>query len=384
MSPVVILLSAAFTGLTSVSLGLITLKSLRLQLRRGETLPLAFVLGSAFLSTIIFFFLTFSIVKPWTLGAVSVIAIAVCIHRRAWRLAINEEPHVPIPSMWRWVFGLALFVYGGYTFIYALAPETSPDGVAYHLGTVDRYFRAGGFQWYTGNMYANLPMGVELLFLHAYSFGRHSAAALVHWQFLMVLPLAVLAIGRRFGNATAAVIAALLVFLSPVVLIDGSCAYVDVAASCVITGLFLSLVIWEQEQQQNWFYVIGIVAGFAYCCKLTSAPAVLLALLYVGITLWRRGQFTLRPLLLVGTCAFVLIAPWLVKNTLIAGNPVSPFLNRWFPNPNVRISFEEKYREDYRTIYGAFKNWTQIPLEATVIASGVKCSCRSRVPTAST
>ncbi|MBC7925428.1 MAG: hypothetical protein H7039_07205, partial [Bryobacteraceae bacterium] len=55
-----------------------------------------------------------------------------------------------------------------------------------------------------------------------------------------------------------------------------------------------------------------------------------------------------------------------VKNTLIAGNPVSPFLNRWFPNPNVRISFEEKYREDYRTIYGAIKNWTQIPLEATV------------------
>jgi hypothetical protein len=36
-------------------------------------------------------------------------------------------------------------------------------------------------------MYAQLSQGIELLFLMAFSFGRHSAAALVHYAFLLAL-----------------------------------------------------------------------------------------------------------------------------------------------------------------------------------------------------
>ena len=37
------------------------------------------------------------------------------------------------------------------------------------------------------------------------------------------------------------------------------------------------------------------------------------------------------------------MAPWMVKNWLWVGNPFSPFLNSWFPNPYVHVWSETKY-----------------------------------------
>ena len=74
-------------------------------------------------------------------------------------------------------------------FINALAPEASPDGSTYHLGTVLKYFHAHGFLRITTDIYASISEGVELLFLFAFSFGKHSSTALVHFAFLVTLTL---------------------------------------------------------------------------------------------------------------------------------------------------------------------------------------------------
>ena len=72
-------------------------------------------------------------------------------------------------------------------FFNAMAPEASPDGAGYHLGLVARYLREHGFHQITWNIYANLSEGAEMLFLFAFAFGKHSAAAMVHLAFLMAL-----------------------------------------------------------------------------------------------------------------------------------------------------------------------------------------------------
>ena len=70
---------------------------------------------------------------------------------------------------------------------FAMAPEASPDGAGYHLGLVQRYLHEHGFVAITDNFYAAMPGGVEMLFLFAFAFGRHSAAAMVHFTFLVAL-----------------------------------------------------------------------------------------------------------------------------------------------------------------------------------------------------
>ena len=71
-----------------------------------------------------------------------------------------------------------------------------------------------------------------------------------------------------------------------------------------------------------------------------------------------------KPLLVVAASAAVMIAPWMVKNTVLLRNPVSPFLNRVFPNPYVHISFEKDYA--YHMRHYGLKSDAQIPLEVTV------------------
>ena len=83
----------------------------------------------------------------------------------------------------------------------ALAPEISPDGSGYHLGNVARMWRNHGFVWDYHSMYSYFSQGIEMLFLVAFSFGRHSSAALVHFAFLCTLPLLMVCWGRRFGYA---------------------------------------------------------------------------------------------------------------------------------------------------------------------------------------
>ena len=80
----------------------------------------------------------------------------------------------------------------------------SPDGSSYHLPFVARYLDAHGFERVTGNFYASLSQGIELLFMPAYSLGRHSAAAMVHFLFLLDLPLLMICYGRRFAFAAIA------------------------------------------------------------------------------------------------------------------------------------------------------------------------------------
>src|SRR5258706_494606 len=79
------------------------------------------------------------------------------------------------------------------------------------------------------NMFAALSEGVEMLYVPAFAIGRHSAAALLHFTFLLVLAMLVCTYGKRIGKPLAGAAAALLVYASPVVGIDGTTAYIDVA-----------------------------------------------------------------------------------------------------------------------------------------------------------
>ena len=81
----------------------------------------------------------------------------------------------------------------------AMAPEISPDGATYHLGLVGRYLREHGFVRITDNLYAAMPEGVEMLFLFAFAFGKHSAAAMVHFAFFVALVWQVFSYARRRG-----------------------------------------------------------------------------------------------------------------------------------------------------------------------------------------
>ncbi|MFB3776964.1 MAG: ArnT family glycosyltransferase [Bryobacteraceae bacterium] len=339
--PLYIMFGAIYTVVCATALGRLLLRWLGLRLRRTEEHLLSFLAGSPLLSLLVFLACAMGWARKGVFLWLGILILALAWWRGALKPAGDPVP--PVPNLWKAVLVAVFAVFGVLYVSNAMAPEWSPDGSSYHLGMVARYLREHRFSPVTTNMYTGLSQGVEMLYLFAFAFGRHSAAALVHCSFLFALPLLMLSYGRRFGVPAAGACGAILVFTSPVVGIDGTSAYVDVAAGTVVFAVFYLLRLWENEPDLRLLVPVGLLAGFAYSVKYTAAVMLPYAL---GFVIWKnrsRGAPLLRPLLVVSGCALLVMLPWLVKNWLWLGNPFSPFANALFPNPHVSPGFEQDY-----------------------------------------
>lgn len=330
---------------------------------RAERIVLSFGTGAAILSVLVFALCAMGLATaPWVIAATVVVAAAMT----RLRIPANGRSVPPLTRAAKLLLGAVVIPFAILYVVNAAAPEISPDGSYYHLGLVRRYLNHGGFYKITTDLFASFPQGAEMLFLVAYSVGRHSAAALTHCAFLLALPAAMLAYGRRFQLGEAGLIAALLVFVSPIAGIDGSSAYVDVALAFAGFACFYALEVWGTEPG-GWQMLVaaGLLAGFCFAIKYTGFVVLCGAVGYLAFT-GRSLRFQLvRPMAALLAPALLVMVPWLVKNWLTVANPVAPFFNRVFPNPYVHVSFEDDLRSAMRHLNGASIGW-QTPLELTV------------------
>ena len=266
-----IVFGAVFTAAVAWSIGRFLFARLRIALRRMEHELLAAVTGAAVLSLLVFLLCAVNLARIPVFWAVGLTAVGL-----NWKFGIQTAGHhtddrsFPLPRLWKWLYALPFAFYALLYLSNSLAPENSPDGQAYHLGLVYRYFRLHGFERLTTNMYSNLSQGMEMLFLFAFSFGRHAAAATLHCCFLFALPLIIFCYGRRIGRPYAGACAGMLVYLSPIVGIDGVSAYNDVTLAAACFATFYLVEIWRSEKKPALLVPIGLVAGFCFAIKYTG------------------------------------------------------------------------------------------------------------------
>ncbi len=341
-----ILFGALFTVAVSMTLGFLLLG------RAADDWGLRFAVGGALLSLAVFCLCAAHLARP----AVFAVMGAGVLLAGGWPRNHIKRPHItPAQKALAAAFGVYLILY----LCNSMAPEISFDGVRYHLGLVGSYLREHGFHPITNDLYASLSQGVEMLYLYAYAFGRHSAASMVHCAFLIALAWLMFSYARRAGFAAAGACASLLLFASPLVGADGTSTYIDVAVAAIAFALFYVLQLWDERREIRLLIAAGLLAGFAYAAKYTAWVAVPYAL---GFVAWKARR--LRPVLLAGLCAAAMIAPWMVKNIVFAGNPVAPFYNNIFPNQYVTAAFEREYRQNLAR-YNLPSRW-EIPVQVTV------------------
>ena len=365
-----ILFGAAFTVAVSVALGALLVARLRLALYRWEATLLQFVSGAGCLGSITAILCTLHIARKGVFqwGGLAVVVLAL------WQAkgTPGRKSLPAVPLTWMALFFLIFGAFFIYYFFNALAPEVSPDGTGYHLGNVVRMWRNHGFDWGYPSMYAYLSQGTEMLFLVAFAFGRHSAAALVHFSFLCTLPLLMVCWGRRFGFAKAGLFASILIFASPVIGKDGVSAYNDLAVATLIYAVFYLLQVWDESKSSNLLIVIGLLSGAAYAAKYTAFLTLPFAIASVCFSKWGR-QSCLQPaksrlfrdLFYLIIPALIMVAPWTLRNWFWLGNPFAPFFNSWFPNPYYHAGMERIYAEGLRH-YTGIKHYWEIPLQLTL------------------
>lgn len=345
MTALRILTGAAFVFAICLAAGRLLFRAIAVRLRGGERVYLEFVSGAALVSTIMFFLASVHLVYTSVLVAAGTLAMLA-----AWWFRRREGPvstaGPELALAWRLLFWLPWLIFGGLYLITAMTPEMSPDGTSYHVGLISRYYEHRGF-YFVDSMFGGLAEGVEMLFLVAFALGRHSAAAVVHTLFLLTIPFGMLAYGKRIGMPQAGVVGSLLFYLAPVVGRDGTVAYIDVATAAVVFGVFLCLEIWRMERREAMLIPAGLLAGFAYACKLTASPiAVFLFVYVVAVSVSRREGFrlTLRRAGLTTLLATLVAGPWIARNAILFRNPFFPLFNNWFPNPHLYPIVESELR----------------------------------------
>lgn len=333
--------------------------AVRLPLYREERWPMSFLLGSAVVSGVFFALATVHMMRRGVVLGFAVAAVAVAWkYGRGFDAAAAFFAKIPKSALY---FFLALFI--PFSVLYwanAMAPEWSPDGSSYHLGWIRKYANARGFVSPAESMYGMLSQGVELLYLGAYLWGKHSSAAMVHWAFFLNLIWLMVCFGRRIGKPVAGLAAAFFVYASPVVGIDGTSAYIDLTTAAIGFGVFYLLYVWNTERVLSLVVAAGLLGGFTYAAKYTAA---VLAVWGFVVVVWRGGR-NWRPAAVFAGMTLVLSAPWMIRNALLLGNPLAPFFNKYFPNPHIHILFERLYSEWLR--HYDVPHWWELPLEVTV------------------
>lgn len=304
--------------------------------------------GSALLSQTVFLLLAARAARWWVF-----LALGFCLIGAGLRVPLRRPAFPCAGRLPATIFA----IYGAIYLVHAAAPEIRPDGYTYHLGLPAEWLRAHRLTGRVG-FYEMLPHGMEMLFMFAFAFGKHSAAKLVHFGMLAASVPLMFALGRRLGLARwTSATGAGLYFCAPVVGTAGTAAYNDAALVFFALAAFYLLLAWWQEGTAGYLLPLGVVAGFCYCVKPTGAvvaPAVL------AIVAFKRP----RAAVWVAAAAAAMVLPWMIRNAVLSGNPLAPLMNRWFPNPHFHIATEEQLARSLRSYEGV--TWKNLPWELAV------------------
>jgi len=322
---------------------------------------IALAVGAAAESSIVFLLLVSGVGNRVTFILMGAVCLAVFwrVGRGAARLADPAKARGDRVSVY--LAGAALAFYGALYPINALAPELEPDALAYHLGLTWEYVRLGAFPRRVG-FYEMLPQGIEMLFVPAFAFGRHSAARLVHCAFLLATVPLMLRIGRRLELPEGAVLAAaVLYFCAPVTGITGTSAYTDAGGVLFTLATFYVLLVWRDTRDVGYLAVAGVTSGFCYAIKFPGAVVPALAVVFV-VAVERRMR--VRQVALLAGAALAVAAPWILRSLVMTGNPVAPLFNRLFPNQYFHPSMEKDLAAALGSLWGV-PRW-RVPYELIV------------------
>jgi hypothetical protein len=263
-------------------------------------------------------------------------------------LAVDHGLHLSDRWVWLMVPFAVVIVLG------AMLPPVEFDVREYHLQAPKEFFLSGRITFLPHNVYANMPLGAEMLsLLGMVVCGDWQTGALVGKTLIALFaPLAALglvAAGRRLVTPAAGVIAGLAYISIPwVALVSMQGLIEGVVAFYLFAALFAALL-WHRywaagESSYRLLGLAGLMAGGGVSCKY---PTVVFSVVPLAAWIAGVGLKSLLPAASSGSmrarltravaplCLFLLACAlacglWLGKNGVMTGNPVYPLLYDWF------------------------------------------------------
>lgn len=205
------------------------------------------------------------------------------------------------------------------------------DAAAYHLASAKIYVALHRFVPLPAIPLANAPSSEEMLLVGGLLAGDESLGKALAVLFALALGLATYGLGRRLFEGRVGWLAVLLLFSTFWLVIVLPLTLTDFAETlCLVLGIGDLLVWLGRELEPDWLRAgdrllvrAGLLLGCGVSFKLTGLPALPAAVLTLGLArllvpspagLPERVAGATRACLILGVCALLPLAPWLLKN----------------------------------------------------------------------
>lgn len=215
-------------------------------------------------------------------------------------------------------------------FLEALGPECGWDGLTYHLAIAERYLFHGRVVLSPYSIYFAFPSLMEMLYVPALALGSEVAAKLLHFEYGLLILASVGALAARSSRRCAA-LAGMFLLAEPLFLQEMGWAYNDLTCACYALLAFGALLSWLDGGRRAWLALAGVCAGGCASTRYLGGAVALSLAVALLLTPGRRtfGQ-RLAAGLWLGALAAAALLPWLLRNLIMTGNPVSPLLQGLF------------------------------------------------------
>jgi len=248
----------------------------------------------------------------------------------SWRRRLPELHLRPLVV----VLGLALLLSIAPSVVRAFSPPDEVDLVHYHLRAPLLWLRTGRVSWPFRQVVYHYPLGMETLYALGIGVGGLQVPKLLHLMTGLATLWGIMSFARARWGIEVALLAGLFYWAIPEVYYLATTTLVDLAWSgAEVLAFFVFFEGVEDRSSGRWtkWLLAGALVGWAAAIKYS---ALMSALILTGGIAWvclREGQSARWRDLLKGVGCFVVAALllggfWYLKNWVLFGNPVYPFL----------------------------------------------------------
>jgi len=285
---------------------------------------------------------------------------------------VADSAATSISSRWLWLAGPFVLV----TLLAALLPPVDFDVREYHLQAPKEFYEQGRITFVPHNIYANMPLGSEMLSLLAmvvmgdWWYGALAGKTVIAAASPLTA-LALLAAGKRFFSTTAGVVAALVYISIPWIAQVSTSGLIEGMSALFMFLAVYAVLLWrdaDADTRTPRLALAGFMSGAAVACKYPGALFVLLPLAaYVLARLLRERTSSLArrawaaklaPLGVFLLAATVACGPWFAKNWALTGNPTYPLLYSVFDGKTRTDANNAQFVHAHRTPGYSFDQMT--------------------------
>lgn len=258
--------------------------------------------------------------------------------RRGWsrevgkRIGKFKNSWRNLPKAIKLIF-LVILARIGFSFLASQAPVTEGDALWYHL-TLPRIFIRYHKIVDAHYLSSYHTLNTEMLFTWAMLLKDEILAQSLSFLVGGIFsPLALYFFVKKFFKEKLALWATFIFILVPVVDWEAVTPLVELFWAFFVLLTFWAVVNWLKTKKPHWLYLAGIFLGLNFGTKgvLGALGAIALAPILL-FALWQsQKRFLLfRQLIIFGTIALLFYSPYLIRNSLLTGNPFFPFFIKYF------------------------------------------------------